>query len=154
MAAHHLAACFEHTDDPADFNADTLQEAMSHRATEGVHVASDGAISQLKKRKSESSDSGTSPKKCKVEAAFRQADGVSGKLDCIFIDGECIPLWPQYLHKTATGNFIKVDRQEAWVLQLMTKLRKSVLRGYEPHKRSEKTHRILGRLLRNFAMVC
>ena len=80
-----------------------LQEAMSHRATEGVHAASDGAISHMKKRQSDVAHGGASPKKGKVEAAFRQADGVDGKLYCIFIEGECIPLWPQYLHKTAAG---------------------------------------------------
>ena len=79
-----------------------------------------------------------SAKKCKTEPTLVPAACTDGMHQCIFVDGECIPLWPQYLHKTAEGNFLRVDRMESWVIQLMVASRKSVLRGYEPQTHCEK----------------
>ena len=75
---------------------------------------------------------GKPAKKTKVEASFKLAPGTDGMLQCIFVEGKCIPLWPQYVHKTAQGSFIRVDRQEHWMLQLTGALRNCVIRGYEP----------------------
>ena len=91
-----------------------------------------------KKRQSGVADVGKSAKKGKVEPTFTPASGTDGMLQCIFVEGECIPLWPQYLHRTTAENFIKVGTKESWVLQLMVASRKSVLRGYEEHSHGKK----------------
>ena len=81
---------------------------------------------------------GKPAKKTKAEASFRLAPGTDGMLQCIFVEGKCVPLWPQYEHRTAEDSFIRVDRQEHWMLQLTGALRNSVIRGYEPQKHGEK----------------
>ena len=157
MAAHLLAAAL-YCDDSSTItdceaaacdrmDENPLQEAMCHTATEGIHVASDAAISHRscvgpkkggkKKRQSGVAGVGKSAKIRKVDLVFTPASEDDGKLQCIFVEGECIPLWPQYLHRTTVGNFIRVDTQEYWVIQLMVACRKSVLRGYEPHGHGE-----------------
>ena len=107
-----------------------------------------------KKRQSDVANVGKSPKKSKVEPTFTPASGTDGMLQCLFVDDECIPLWPQYKHRITGENFIKVGAKESWVLQLMVASRKSVLRGYEEHKHGENKSR-LPRLWSNlYALSC
>ena len=48
-------------------------------------------------------------------------------------------MWPQYSHRRLPGSFIRLDTNEAWVIQLFVASRKSVLRGYQPHTHGQKT---------------
>ena len=75
-----------------------------------------------------SAGGGQSKKKAKVEPAFTAVSGTDGSMQCIFVEEECIPLWPQYVHRTTAENFIKVGAKESWVLQLMVASRKSVFK--------------------------
>ena len=111
------------------------------QATGCMHGASGKAISHKKKRESGDADDGESAKTRKVGAVctFTQASDDDGKLQCIFVEGECIPLWPQYL--TADGSFIKVDTQENWVIHFMVACRKSILRGCEPQTKTGRPER-------------
>ena len=98
-----------------------------------------------KKRQSDVKHAGNTAKKCKVEPAFVQAANIDGMHQCLFVDGECIPLWPQYLHKTAEGRFIRVDRMEAWLIQFMVASRRHAVRGREPGEKNKTFARSLVR---------
>ena len=123
------------------------QGAMGHAATEGMHAAGDEAISHTrllaaeggtKKRQAPVEVLRALAKKCKPQPAFTQVQGKAGKLQCIFCEGQCIPLWPQYVHRTDTAKlFIRVDRNEAWMNELMIRSKKSLARGYEPQQHGE-----------------
>ena len=154
MAVHLLAAALVSDDSfsPSDCEAalcpkmdkEALQEAMSHTATQGMHDASDEAIGHTscsdpkncmkRKMQRRSEDAGKSTKIPKVDFAFKQAPATDGMLQCIFVEGGCIPLWPQYVHKTTEGNFIRVGAREPWVLQFLTSCKKAALQGCEAHK--------------------
>ena len=150
MSAHLLAAalacdegntfdCEAASRDGKDENL--VREAMSHTATEGMHAATDEAISHKscpdpkdaggKKRPSGGAVGGKAAKKNKVEPMFTAAAGVDGEIHCIFVDGLCIPLWPQYVERSAVGNFSEVGTQEEWVIQFMVASRKSVAQDKE-----------------------
>ena len=70
--------------------------------------------------------------------AFQPASATANSLRCIFVDEECIPLWPQYLHRFYPGKFIRFGTREPWLTNFMAVSRKSILRGYEPQDRGEK----------------
>ena len=99
-----------------------VQEAMSLTATTGMHVASDEAISRRscsdpqngrkKNRQSGFAGASKSAKKAKTDLLYTPAPGNDGMLQCIFVQGECIPLWPQYLDRTPVGTFIRVGARE------------------------------------------
>ena len=150
MAAHLIAAAFaadkanarDREAVPLDGKVENVvHEAMSHTATEGMPAATDEAISHKsspdqmdvggKKRPSGGAVGGKAAKKNKVEPMFTAAAGVDGEIHCIFVDGLCIPLWPQYVERSAVGNFIKVGAQEEWVIQFMVALRKSAAQDKE-----------------------
>ena len=125
-----------------------FQAAISHALAESMRDATEEAIShkscsepkkEIKKKKMTSTMSGTGnpAKKTKVETLFKPAPETDEPLQCIFVEGECIPLWPQYVHKGAQSPFIRVDGQQSWMLQLTVALKKCVLQGYEPQKHSE-----------------
>ena len=100
-----------------------VHEAMSHTSTEAIHVASDECISPStspdtkkegqKKREPMVAGGGQSPKKAKVEPTFTAVSGTDGSMQCIFVEEECIPLWPQYEHKRTAGKFISVATTES-----------------------------------------
>ena len=150
MSAHLLAAalacdegntfdCEAASRDGKDENL--VHEAMSHTATDGMHDATDEAISHTsspdpkdargKKRPSGGAVGGKAAKRGKVEPMFQAAAGADGMLQCMFVEGECIPLWPQYVDRTAACNFIRVGAQEDWVIQFMVASRKSVAQANE-----------------------
>ena len=150
MSAHLLAAalacdegstseCEAASRDGKDENL--VHKAMSHTAADGMQDATDEAISHKscpdpkdaggKKRPSGGAVGGKAAKKNKVEPMFTAAAGVDGEIHCIFVDGLCIPLWPQYVERSAVGNFIKVGAQEEWVIQFMVALRKSAAQDKE-----------------------
>jgi hypothetical protein len=77
---------------------------------------------------------GTAVKRAKAEPTFQEATRADGMVQCIFVEGECIPLWPQYVEKTAGCNFIRVGTQEEWVIQFMVASRKSVEKSVKSEK--------------------
>ena len=123
-------------------------KAMSHTAKEGIHVASDECISPSsspdtkkegqKKKQPMVAGGGQSTKKAKVEPTFTAASGTDGPVQCIFVEEECIPLWPQYVHKPTLSKFIRVGPTESWLLLLISAMRKSALQGHAELKRMEK----------------
>ena len=125
MAAHLLAAALNRDVDDRRTECEAInseQHAMSHKQTEPgamSHKANDGMnpTSQVtKKRKSAKLDVDKSAKVAKVDFACRQARGTDGLLQCIFVEGECIPLWPQYHDSSSKDKFIRVGARDAWVL--------------------------------------
>ena len=135
MASHLLAAAFACDDETL------LDEAMSHTATEGMQDATDEAISHKscldpdnaggKKRQSGGAVGGTAAKKNKPEPMFHAATGADGMLQCMFVEGEYVPLWPQYADRIAKCNFVRVGAQEEWVIQFMVASRKAVVQEKE-----------------------
>ena len=80
-------------------------------------------VNKARKKKrapaAKSSDSSPASKKPKVEPMFSAVEGADGKVLCVFVNGECIPLWPQYKDKAAACNFIRVGTSEDWVNKFM-----------------------------------
>ena len=74
----------------------------------------------------------------KVDHGFTSVDCVDGNVQCVFLDSECIPLWPQYKHKTQEGRFVRIGKWEPWVIQVIAMCRKIALKGYEPQQCKEK----------------
>ena len=95
------------------------EKAISHKSSP------DSMDDGRKKRPPGGAVGGNAAKKNKLEPMFTPAAGADGEIHCIFVDGVCIPLWPQYVERSAIGNFIKVGTQEEWVIQFMVALRKS-----------------------------
>ena len=98
-------------------------EAISHTSKQGQQQHK----KTYKKRRQAATSSDTSPaaKKPKVEPMFRPAEGADGKLLCLFVNGECIPLWPQYVDKAGACNFIRATSSEDWVNKFMVASRKA-----------------------------
>ena len=122
-----------------------LQEGVRNTAGGVMHAASDEAIRHKNEaidhkgtKQSRDADDGKAAKVSKVEMAFQPASATANVLRCIFVDEECIPLWPQYLHRAYPGTFIKFGTRERWLTNFMAVSRKSILRGYEPQDRGEK----------------
>ena len=79
-----------------------------------------------KKRKSRVAGGGTIAKKATMENRnLKVASGADGLIQSIFVEGVCIPMWPQYVDGRNT--FIRIGTQEAWVNQFMVALRKAVV---------------------------
>ena len=69
------------------------------------------------------------PKKGKVEPTFTLAPCIDGLWNCVFVDEEIIPLWPQYVHKdNIKRHYIRIDKRERWVTDYMVVLKRSKLR--------------------------
>ena len=62
---------------------------------------------------------------------FHVATGADGMLQCMFVEGEYVPLWPQYADRIAKCNFVRVGAQEEWVIQFMVASRKAVVQEKE-----------------------
>ena len=83
-----------------------------------------GAISHKtpRKRKDPPAEKLTPPKRrctaAKSLLALAPEDMSSRMLQCIFVAGKCIPLWPQYVHSSDDQRvFIRVDGNELWLRQ-------------------------------------
>ena len=59
------------------------------------------------------------------------AAGADGLMQSMFVEGVCIPMWPQYVGKAASGNFIRIGTQEDWVTQFMVASRKAAAQSKE-----------------------
>jgi hypothetical protein len=54
------------------------------------------------------------------------AVGADGLVQTMFVEGVCIPMWPQYRDAHTLNNFIRIGTQEDWVTQFMVASRKAV----------------------------
>ena len=106
-----------------------------------MHAASDedtsdnnGAISHKSrsdpekrgtKKRPRNADHGKAAKITKHEFVFKEAQATDKKLQCIFVDGELITLWPQYMHKEVAGDFIRFGTREPWLNLFMAASRRS-----------------------------
>ena len=168
MSASLLAAALGSEDSHSDSDREyghgplkTLQpidQASSHTGDgkdllHGTSAISHGKYSEPKptgrKRKAHASESsGASSKSLKGEGHFRQAPPNDGKLECVFVQGECIPLWPQYLSRSCEGHFLRVGPREAWVLKILAMSKRNLSRvddavGHDESKMSNKEGRKL-----------
>ena len=101
--------------------------AISHTSTQGLQERRSAlkAISRKRRQAVNSSDISPSAKKPKVEPMFTAVEGADGQVLCLYVTGECIPLWPQYVDKAGTCNFIRVTSSEDWVNKFMVASRKA-----------------------------
>ena len=111
-----------------------MLRAMSVSAQVQVRIQSRRART---KREPMVAGGGQSTKKAKAEPTFTAVSGTDGPMQCIFVEEECIPLWPQYEHITTAGKFIRVGPTESWLLLLMCSMRKSALQGDEELNKME-----------------
>ena len=87
---------------------------------------------QEKKRKSPGAGGATFAKKPNLENRnLKPVAGADGLMQSMFVEGVCIPMWPQYVDEAATCNFIRIGTQEDWVNQFMVASRKAVKQGNE-----------------------
>ena len=101
----------------------TLVSAISHTSCH------EPAKTSNEKRKDPFANVGTPPKKGKVEPTFTLAPCIDGRWNCVFVDEEIIPLWPQYVHKdNIERHYIRIDKCERWVTDYMVVLKRSKLR--------------------------
>ena len=127
MSSALLLAALSHGSVAPDLDCEAIRHTPSGEASGGG-----------KKRHCEDEADAESPKKAKREGPFKPKPEVDGPLQCIFIERECIPLWPLYSHKVADGTFIRVDRGESWLNQLIVASRKSVLEEINSQEGGEK----------------
>jgi hypothetical protein len=118
-----LAALFQDDEMSSDGEKET---AISHTSKQVCPdmTQPDIRVTVQKPRKkrapaAKSSDTSPASKKPKVEPMFSAVEGADGKVLCVFVNGECIPLWPQYKDKAAACNFIRVGTSEDWVNKFM-----------------------------------
>ena len=69
---------------------------------------------------------------------FQVATGADGMLQCMFVEGLYVPLWPQYVDRIAKCNFVRVGAQEEWVIQFMVASRNAVVQEKEKGETSAK----------------
>ena len=122
-------------------SASLIREAFANEnaySPSNVDLVDDTAISHKtpRKRKHPPAEELTPPRrKCtgaKSLLALAPEDMSSGMLQCIFVAGKCIPLWPQYTHSyvhSMAGKFIRVDRKEEWLIELVLLLRQALIRS-------------------------
>ena len=111
-------------------SASDLAEALAS----SVDLVDDTAISHNtpRKRKDPPADELTPPKRKCTGELLQPEDMSSELLQCIFVAGKCIPLWPQYVHSyvhSMAGKFIRVDRKEEWLIELVLLLRQALIRS-------------------------
>ena len=108
----------------------TLVSAISHTSCH------EPAKTSNEKRKDPFANVGTPPKKGKVEPTFTLAPCIDGPWNCVFVDEEIIPLWPQYVHKdNIKRHYIRIDKRERWVTDYTVVLKRPVLRDAAPQNR-------------------
>ena len=130
MSAHLLAAALNRDVDDRRTECEAINSeegAISHNACDGMNPTSQ----VTKKRKSAKLDVDKSAKVAKVDSA-------DGPVQCIFVEGECIPLWPQYNDSSSTDKFIRVSSQESWVKGFMVVSRKNSIIGDERQEHGKK----------------
>ena len=94
-----------------------------------------GGHSTAAKRKSKCNQGKTAKKKQKVDTIFSPAAPTDGMMQCIFIENDCIPLWPLYTHRSQEGSFIRVGPDEYWVIQSLVAFRRTLQKGCEPQSK-------------------
>ena len=79
-------------------------------------------VTPPKKRKRRASDEceemkSTKAKVAKSVKAMSQLAVKADKIECVFHEDHCIPLWPQYKLTTNGSNYLKVAPYELWLVQ-------------------------------------
>ena len=93
-----------------------VAEAISHKPKS----------QQEKKRKSSGAGGASFAKKPNLQNRnLKPVAGADGLMQSIFVEGVCIPMWPQYVDEAATCKFIRIGTQEDWVNQFMRASRKA-----------------------------
>ena len=111
----------------SDSEADVADDGVAEDGV-GNAISPKPIGKKVRKRKSRVAGGGTTAKKAKMENKnLKAASGADGLIQSIFVEGVCIPMWPQYVDRTNPGRFIRIGTQEAWVNQFMVALRKAVV---------------------------
>ena len=131
LSGDEEAATSESEDErgPTTFD-DIGQAAMSQKETDGSPHNTKGG--QKRKRRE-------GHKKCNGWGAFKPVPAIDGPLQCIFVSGDCIPMWPLYSHTSTECPFIRVSERETWVLNFVRSFRKTILKGDEYTAMSQKS---------------
>ena len=149
MSASLIAQCMDESDDSTDSESQSTVPGGAIVACDNSSCSrgSTNAEKGINKRK-RVHVAGQPAKKSRHSKHRREVGGVmvaiphDNRLKCIFVDDECIPLWPQYSQKAtgketpAAGTFIRVGPGETWLLQLMTAFRKRVRNKTPKHSPS------------------
>ena len=149
MATSLLAAALESESQHSDSDRESgstagyeAKQAISHTGGE-IEAISHERDSVTKppgrKRKAPASESSgpSSKRSTKCEQVFTPASPKDGKVECIFVQDECIPLWPQYLSNVCEGHFLRVGARETWMLKVLLTSKRLVSRGDEQHEPKE-----------------
>ena len=126
MSGHLLLAAIAADE---EFSSDCEAASLNGKDEGGVAEAISHTPKSRKgkKRKSPGAGGGTAAKKTKMENRnLEAAAGADGLTQSMFVEGVCIPMWPQYVDKAASCNFIRIGTQEDWVNQFMVASRKAV----------------------------
>ena len=113
---------------------DAEQEAISHTVDERPcpslqaeaisHKNDEGPMQQGRKRKGAVRES--SGNSSGNHTIFSQEPPLDRAVDCIFVDDECIPLWPQYACTVSEGTFLRLGDREAWWMQMFAACKKTL----------------------------
>ena len=112
-----------------DFSSDSEARSVNGEGEKSVPeaISHTPLIPKVKKRKSSGSGGATAPKKPTMPSRnLEPAVGVDGLVQTIFVEGVCIPLWPQYRDVSTLNSFIRIGTQEDWLIQFMVASRKAV----------------------------
>ena len=138
MASHSLLNLASLCEDSEDSSEDEQQTTDAKHSASTEAISHKSSTSQPKgAAKKKRSCAKKSAKKKKVESPFRPVTSSASMVQCFFLGGECIPMWPQYRHTTMEELFVQVRGNQTWLSKLISAARKSVLQGYEPQQ--EKT---------------
>ena len=139
--AHSLAMVEAMSQTPGVLDDDI--DNTTGEASSSKHVNSDTSTTRARRAKRRCPDAENTVDQAgesKVDQAFTPEDLVDGNVQCVCLDSECIPLYPQYKHRTQEGRFVRVGKWEPWVMRVIAVCRKSALKqkGYEPQKGQDK----------------
>ena len=133
----------------SDSEADVADDGVAEDGV-GNAISPKPIGKKVRKRKSRFAG-GTAKKAKRVCRNLEAASGADGLIQSIFVEGVCIPMWPQYVDRTNPGRFIRIGTQEAWVNQFMVALRKAVV----PREKTAGMHRERKKWTRHFVKcVC
>ena len=133
MSTDLLAAALE----DGDAGIDTQCESGGSDQTQ-EQIDDKNKLTGDKRKTTDSDGSGQSKKSLKAEPPFTPVPPTDGPVDCVFVEGECIPLWPQYRSRGVEGQFLRIGARESWMLKVMSTSRRSLHRGDERSEDREK----------------
>ena len=126
MSGHLLSAALAADE---DLSSDSEAGSVNGKGEKSVPeaISHTPLTPKVKKRKSSGSGGATAPKKpTRCNRNLEPTVGVDGLVQTIFVEGVCIPLWPQYRDVSTLNSFIRIGPQEDWFIQFMVASRKAV----------------------------